>query len=221
MAGKSKDDKDSASLGAEVEKYSRQIWLAGLGAYSKISKDGVKLFETLVADGEKAEAQVKSTVAKPLKGMKDSTEGARSKVSSVKDLALGKWSELEEAFDKRLNKAISRLGVPSRLEVQELHAKVAELTKQLEQLSGVAAGSVKPAPKHVAKPAPKAAAKKPAAKKLEKAPAKALAKPKAAAEKPAPVKKAPKPAVKKVEPSLDVVAPAPTVEPQTPTAELA
>ena len=48
MAGKKKSEKESSWIG-EIEKYSRQIWLAGLGAYSKVSKDGSKLFETLAA----------------------------------------------------------------------------------------------------------------------------------------------------------------------------
>ncbi|MDB6141675.1 MAG: polyhydroxyalkanoate granule-associated protein PhaF, partial [Pseudomonas sp.] len=51
MAGKKKIEKEGSSWIGEVEKYSRQIWLAGLGAYSKISNDGSKLFETLVKDG--------------------------------------------------------------------------------------------------------------------------------------------------------------------------
>ncbi|VTL98471.1 poly(3-hydroxyalkanoate) granule-associated protein PhaI [Pseudomonas aeruginosa] len=61
MAGKKKSEKESSWIG-EIEKYSRQIWLAGLGAYSKVSKDGSKLFETLVKDGEKAEKEAKSDV---------------------------------------------------------------------------------------------------------------------------------------------------------------
>uniref|UniRef100_UPI0040544218 phasin family protein n=2 Tax=unclassified Pseudomonas TaxID=196821 RepID=UPI0040544218 len=55
MAVKKKTEKQTTSWIGEVEKYSRQIWLAGLGAYSKVSKDGNKLFDTLVKDGEKAE----------------------------------------------------------------------------------------------------------------------------------------------------------------------
>ncbi|WP_163014498.1 phasin family protein, partial [Pseudomonas viridiflava] len=37
MAGKKKTEKQSSSWVGEIEKYSRRIWLAGLGAYSKIS----------------------------------------------------------------------------------------------------------------------------------------------------------------------------------------
>ena len=114
MAGKKKLEKEGSSWIGGVEKYSRQIWLAGLGAYSKVSNDGSKLFETLVKDGEKAEKESKADIDKQVDEVKGK---AKSRVGDVKDLALGKWSELEGAFDKRLNSAISRLGVPSRNEV--------------------------------------------------------------------------------------------------------
>ncbi|CRQ40718.1 poly(hydroxyalkanoate) granule-associated protein [Pseudomonas aeruginosa] len=167
MAGKKKSEKESSWIG-EIEKYSRQIWLAGLGAYSKVSKDGSKLFETLVKDGEKAEKEAKSDVDAQVGAAKASARSAKSKVDEVRDRALGKWSELEEAFDKRLNSAISRLGVPSRNEVKELHSKVDTLTKQIEKLTGV---SVKPAAKAAAKPAAKPVAAKPVAAKPATAPA--------------------------------------------------
>jgi hypothetical protein len=70
-------------------------------------------------------------------------------VSGVKDRALGKWSELEEAFDKRLNSAISRLGVPSRNEIKALHQQVDSLTKQIEKLTGA---SVTPISSRTAQP---------------------------------------------------------------------
>ncbi len=190
MAGKKKSEKESSWIG-EIEKYSRQIWLAGLGAYSKVSKDGSKLFETLVKDGEKAEKEAKSDVDAQVGAAKASARSAKSKVDEVRDRALGKWSELEEAFDKRLNSAISRLGVPSRNEVKELHSKVDTLTRQIEKLTGV---SVKPAAKAAAKPAAKTAAAKPAAKPAAKAAAKPAAKPVAA--KPAAAKPATAPAAK-------------------------
>lgn len=210
MAGKKKVEKEGSSWVGEVEKYSRQIWLAGLGAYSKISNDGSKLFETLVKDGEKAEKQAKTRVDEQVDAAKSSAKSAKSRVGDVKERALGKWSELEEAFDKRLNSAISRLGVPSRNEVKALHQQVDTLTKQIEKLTGASVKSVsaksaaaKPAAaaKPLAKAAPKAAAKsavKPAAKAAAAKPAAKPAVAKAAA-KPAAAKPpvARKPAVKK------------------------
>ncbi len=179
MASKKKIEKETTTWVNEVEKYSRQIWLAGLGAYSKVSKDGEKLFDGLVTDGEKAEKLAKAEVTKQVGVVKTSVGSAKSKVEEVKEKALGKWSELEDAFDKRLNSAISRLGVPSRNEVKALHSKVEVLTKQIEKLTGVSAQSVKPAVKAVAKvAAAKPAAKKPVAKPVAAKPAvKAVAKP--------------------------------------------
>lgn len=133
MAGKKNSEKEGSSWVGGIEKYSRKIWLAGLGIYSKIDQDGPKLFDSLVKDGEKAEKQAKKTAEDVAETAKSSTT---SRVSGVKDRALGKWSELEEAFDKRLNSAISRLGVPSRNEIKALHQQVDSLTKQIEKLTG-------------------------------------------------------------------------------------
>ena len=194
MAGKKNSDKDGSSWVGGIEKYSRKIWLAGLGIYSKIDQDGPKLFDSLVKDGEKAEKQAKKTAEDVAETAKSSTT---SRVSGVKDRALGKWSELEEAFDKRLNSAISRLGVPSRNEIKALHQQVDSLTKQIEKLTGASVtpissrtAATKPAAsKAAAKPLAKAAAAKPAAKTAAAKPAAktAEAKPaaKTAAEKPA------------------------------------
>lgn len=211
MAAKKPTTKENHSWVGKVEEYSRKIWLAGLGVYSKIDTDGSKLFDTLVKDGEKAEKLAKDAGHKVAEGVKASTSSARSRVEDVKDLALEKWSEFEEAFDKRLNSAITRLGVPSREEVKALHAKVETLTKHIEKLTAAAvkvtatkaAAASKPAPakpavkpavakstaKPVAKPAVKVAAK-PTAKPAAKAVAKPAAKAPAAASKPAPAKAA-------------------------------
>ena len=193
MAAKKPTAKDSNSWVGKVEEYSRKIWLAGLGVYSKIDTDGSKLFDTLVKDGEKAEKLSKAAVAKLADGAKSTTSSARTRVEDVKDLALGKWSEFEEAFDKRLNNAISRLGVPSREEVKALHTKVETLTKHIEKLTAAAAKVAATKPTAASKPAPAKAAAKPVAKPAAAKPAvKAVAKPAARTT----AKPATKPAVK-------------------------
>ena len=191
MTAKKPTAQQSPSWVGKVEKYSRKIWLAGLGVYSKIDTDGSSLFDSLVKEGEKAE---KLTKAGEPKTAKSST---RSKVDDVKELALGKWSELEEAFDKRLNSAISRLGVPSSEEVKALHAKVETLTQHLEKLTAAAAKVAASKSPAASKPVPVKAAAKPAVAKPASratAPAKPAAA-KSAAAKPA-VKPPAKPAVK-------------------------
>ena len=215
MSSKKKTEKSSNVVVAEIEKYSRQIWLAGLGAYSKVSKDGSKLFDSLVKDGEKAEKVAKTEVDKQVEVVKESVESAKTRVSGVKGKALGKWNELEEAFDKRLNSAISRLGVPSRNEVKALQDQVETLTAQIEKLTGTTVAAAKPAAKAAAK-APAKTAAKPAAK----APAKPAAK-KPADAKPAAKAAADKPAVAKEAQAKPAVAPAAKPEAAAVTPEVA
>lgn len=202
MAGKKTTEKDDESWTDKVEQYSRKIWLAGLGVYSKIDSDGSKIFDELVKDGEKAEKRVKKAGSKLVDEARASSASARFRVEDVKDLALGKWGAFEEAFDKRLTSAISRLGIPSRDEVKTLHAKVETLTRHIEKLTAAAAkvaevkspasGSVaskRVSVKSAAKPAVKAPTK-PASKPTAKAPtaSKAAIKP-VVAKKPTPTKK--------------------------------
>ena len=218
MAAKKPTAKDSNTWVGKVEEYSRKIWLAGLGVYSKIDTDGSKLFDTLVKDGEKAEKLAKEAGHKVAEGVKSSTSSARSRVEDVKDLALEKWGELEEAFDKRLNSAITRLGVPSREEVKALHAKVETLTRHIEKLTAAAAKVAASKAPVASKAAPAKAAAKPA---VAKAAAKPAAKPAAvkapaAASKPA----AAKPAAKKPAAKKPVAPKAPAVDAKGTTSTL-
>ncbi|PAA39008.1 phasin family protein [Pseudomonas fragi] len=209
MAAKKPTAKDSNTWVGKVEEYSRKIWLAGLGVYSKIDTDGSKLFDTLVKDGEKAEKLAKDAGHKVAEGVKSSTSSARSRVEDVKDLALEKWGEFEEAFDKRLNSAITRLGVPSRDEVKALHAKVETLTKHIEKLTAAAAKVAASKAPVASKAAPAKAAAKPAAKP-------AAVKAPAAASKPA----AAKPAAKKPAAKKPVAPKAPAVDAKGTTSTL-
>lgn len=204
-----KVEKEVNSWIGEIEKYSRQIWLAGLGAFSKVSKDGNSLFDNLVKDGEKAQKLAKTNVTKQVEAVKTSVDSAKSKVEEVKDKAVGKWNELEEAFDKRLNSAISRLGVPSHNEVKALQAKVDLLAKQIEKLTGAAIKPAKAVAKPVAKAPVKAPAKAAVKKPATKAPVRAAAKP---AAKPA-AKAVARPTVQKAP-----AKPAPAKPAATPTA---
>lgn len=104
MAGKKNTEKESSSWVGGIEKYSRKIWLAGLGIYSKIDQDGPKLFDSLVKDGEKAEKQAKKTAEDVAETAKSSTT---SRVSGVKDRAWASGANLKKP-------STSALTVPSR-----------------------------------------------------------------------------------------------------------
>lgn len=115
----------------KVKESANQIWLAGLGAYSKAEEEGSKLFDNLVQDGEKLEARTRAIVDKPI-------TAAKEKVGNVKARATGSWEKVEKAFDHRVSKALHRLNIPTRNDVDELYARIDRLTQQLEAVSQAA-----------------------------------------------------------------------------------
>lgn len=98
----------------------RQIYLAGLGAFSRTTEEGAKLFDTLVTEGEKLEGQ--------------SRDYAEKKVSNVVDRASDNWDRLESVFEERVAKVINRLGVPTHEDVKDLSQRVDALTQSVEKL---------------------------------------------------------------------------------------
>ncbi len=186
MAKKEKSEKDS-NWASEIETYSRQIWLAGLGAYVKAGKEGYKVFENLVKKGEKEENSVRGAIEKQVKELSETGEEtlaeAGAHIDKSKKKLAGNWYELESAFQKRMEGAVSRLGVPTRDEIKTLEAKLDALTEVVGKLAEKIPATTKP--KATARKAPAKAKSKPkAAPTARKAPAKAESKPKAA-DKPA------------------------------------
>jgi len=109
----------------DLRKYTHQIWLAGLGAFARAEEEGSKLFDTLVDVGKDLEAKTKDISETRVEEIK---ERVRSRTGET----MGK---MEKAFDERLNKALSKLGIPNKREVEALQKRVQELTAALEELS--------------------------------------------------------------------------------------
>ena len=170
--------KSNAQLSSTVKDSAQQIWLAGLGAFSKAQEEGGKVFEALVKEGLTIQRKTQAVAEEKIT---EATSRVTTMASDIGSKAQGQWDKLENIFEDRVAKALAKLGVPSARDLEALSARVDALAK-----------SSKAAPaKAAAKPAAKAPAKKAAAKKA--APAKAAAKPaakapakKAAAQKTAP-----------------------------------
>ena len=111
-----------------VKGSANQIWLAGLGAYSKAEEEGGRLFDALVKDGEKLEARTRAIVDKPF-------TAAKEKVETVRARATGSWGKVEKAFDLRVSKALGRLNIPTRYEVEQLNDRISQLSERLDKLA--------------------------------------------------------------------------------------
>jgi poly(hydroxyalkanoate) granule-associated protein len=145
-------------MAKQVMESAQQIWLAGLGAFSKTQVEGKKVFETLVKQGEALESRTRHVAEATI-------ETARDQASKTLEAASGKFDKLEQVFEERVHKSLNRLGVLTSKDVEQLSAQVAELADSVRALLSQEnrVGTVRPAAKKGA--VKKAVAKKATAKK--------------------------------------------------------
>ncbi len=125
---------DSALAGT-VKESAQQIWLAGLGAFSKAQEEGGKVFETLVKEGT---ALQRKTQAVAEEKIGEVTSRMSNMAGDVSAKAGQQWDKLEAIFEERTSKALSKLGVPSSKDVASLVKRIDELEAQVAKLSKAA-----------------------------------------------------------------------------------
>jgi poly(hydroxyalkanoate) granule-associated protein len=136
---------DSA-LAGQVKDSAQQIWLAGMGAFSRAQAEGTKVFEALVKEG--TSLQKKTTSAAEDK-ISEVTSKMSSMAGDVQARAGQHWDKLEGIFEERTAKALYKLGVPSAKDVDALIARIDELSAKVAKLSKAGAS----APSAAKKPA--------------------------------------------------------------------
>jgi len=166
-------------LAGAIKESAQQIWLAGLGAFSKAQEEGGKVFDTLVKEGLSIQRKTQSVAEERIN---EATSRMSDMANGISSKAVGQWDKLENIFEERVAKALNKLGVPSAKDVDALIARIDELNAHVQQLGGKGKAVAKAAPKAATKAAPaKKAAAKPTAKAAAKPVAKAPAKPAAKA----------------------------------------
>ncbi|MDI9245452.1 phasin family protein [Marinobacter sp. CHS3-4] len=114
-------------LAGKIKGSARQIWLAGLGAYTKAEDDAGKFFERLVQEGEQLETKTRGVVEKQIKTVEE-------RVGDVRQRATGTWDRLEHMFDERVSGALRRLGIHRREEIEAMERRIQALEAELEGL---------------------------------------------------------------------------------------
>lgn len=141
---------------------SRSIWLAGLGAFSRAQAEGMRVFESLVKQGEALESKTRKAAVDTAAA---ATDAAKAKVQEVKDGVGGTWDKLEQVFEARVARALAKLGVHTQSDVERLAERVDALSAAVNELvkggGKRAAASAAPGAKRARKA--KAAAAGPAA----------------------------------------------------------
>lgn len=146
-------------LGKSITESAQQIWLAGMGAFNRAQAEGGKLFESLVRDGLSLEQTARKFTGARADMVRDAVEGT---VGQARERAADTWDKLEKVFEDRVQRALVKLGVPGRDDLNALTHRVERLTEELRKANG---GAAPKAPR-------KAATKAPARRAPAKAPAK-------------------------------------------------
>ncbi|AUX89677.1 phasin family protein [Acinetobacter variabilis] len=130
VKSKSKSASERRSM-LDFRKYTKQIWLAGLGAFSRAEEEGNKLFDSLVKVGEELESKTVDIADQTVEKV---SEKARESVTDTKD-------KVEKLIDNSVHHSLNRIGLVTLKDVQhlerlilQLHAKVDELTLQQEKI---------------------------------------------------------------------------------------
>jgi len=164
-------------LSGAIRESAQQIWLAGLGAFSKAQAEGGKAFETLVKEGLSLQRKTQSVAEERLN---EATQRMSSMANDIGNKAAGQWDKLESIFEDRVAKALGKLGVPSARDIEMLMERIDALTQQVHQFHPAAAKpAARKAPVRKAAapaPAPEAPARKAAVRKTAKPSTKASAK---------------------------------------------
>src|SRR6476661_590009 len=131
-------DAGTADPSKSVLESSRQIWLAGLGAFSRAQGEGVKVFESLVKQGEAVETKTRRAASDTASAAR---HAAKSTAREVQQMAGVTWDKLEKVFEDRVARALSRLGVHTQTDVERLSARVDALAEAVNELIKASGGT--------------------------------------------------------------------------------
>lgn len=122
---------DSA-LANQVKDSAQQIWLAGMGAFSRAQAEGSKVFEGLVKEGTSLQQKTQAVAGEK---MAEASSKLGTLADDVQARAGQSWDKLENIFEDRTAKALNKLGVPSAKDVQALQDRIDELSAKIAELS--------------------------------------------------------------------------------------
>jgi len=128
-------------LAAAIKDSAQQIWLAGVGAFSKAQNEGNRMFERLAREGSSIQ---KRTMQLTENKVNEVTSHIGKIAGRVQHQANGTWDKLESVFEERVERALKRLGVPTHKEITELAHRVEKLTASVNKLSGGSARKAAP-----------------------------------------------------------------------------
>lgn len=110
--------------GLDFRKYTQQIWLAGLGAFSRAEEEGNKFFDSLVKVGEELESKTTEIADQTVEKV---SEKAKESVNDTKD-------KVEKLLDHSVNHSLNRIGLVTVKDIQHLESLILQLHNKVDCL---------------------------------------------------------------------------------------
>ena len=115
----------------DARETARDIWLASLGAMSITRKQGERVLGTLINEGQSLNQRTVKLVDGTVSDVRSKLNGA---IGKVQQTAAANLAQVEEVVGTQVGRVLSRLGIPSKGDIQELSRRVSELNRQVKAL---------------------------------------------------------------------------------------
>ena len=119
-----KRSKASRKSALDFRKYTKQIWLAGLGAFSRAEEEGSKMFDTLVKVGEELESKTVEITDQTVNKVAEKT---KESVTDTKD-------KVEKLLDHGVSTSLNKIGLVTAKDVQHLEGLIIALHQKVDAL---------------------------------------------------------------------------------------
>lgn len=147
--GKAKQT-DSEKMVYEIGEQLENAFLAGLGAFANAQEASEKTFDKLVKEGEKFRKKTTKKTETLIDDVQDAiremTDDAQSKASGLLKQVRGGPSrdQFNEMFDKQIVRAMNRLQMATKKDIDEINKKLNKIEKLLEKPQPAAAKKAEP-----------------------------------------------------------------------------
>lgn len=135
------DEHYDADLVRQIKASAKEIWQAGLGAFSQKARQEQEgqsqsgsIYQQMVKEGKDIERVSRQQLDRNIQSVKSF---AFDGVDQVKEKAAGSLHRLESVFDERVSKALGRLGLTTSQDYAVLESKLENTEQRLADLEGV------------------------------------------------------------------------------------
>lgn len=111
----------------ELKRYTKQIWLAGLGAFSRAEEEGNKFFDSLVKVGEELEGKTLDIADNTAGKVGEVTGKAIERVTDTKE-------KVEKLIDQHTHQTLNRIGLVTPKDIQLIEQLLLNLNQKVDQL---------------------------------------------------------------------------------------